>query len=129
MRSLLSGSVVALYSRWSRRSSSREISGRLPNQVLDELEADPVRAERGSEVVHEAADHVVREPVERRVVVDGMGVLGGEPGRLGLHGLHLDLEAAVVRPKGQLQRRVIAPRLAARGDGAVARRGGADAPP
>ena len=86
MRSLFAGSVVALYSRWSLRSSSREISGRLPNQVLDELETDPVRAERGSKVVHEAADHIVGQTVEGRVMVNRVR-LRRQAGRLRLHRL------------------------------------------
>src|SRR5437588_7419007 len=118
MRSLLSGSVVALYSRCRARSSSREISGRLPNQVLDELEADPVGSQRGAKVIDEAADHLIGDSVECLVVDDGRRAPDGDD--LGLHGLDLDLEAPVGRPEGKLQGRVIPPGLAAGGDRAVA---------
>src|SRR5438105_2538985 len=122
IRSRSTGSVVALYSRWSRRSSSREISGRLPNQVLDELEANPVRAECGAEVVDEAADHLVGDPVQV-LVVDDRRPLHGLPcrqlGRPRLDRLHLDLHPLVGRPEGQLQGRLVAPGLATRHDRAV----------
>src|SRR5260221_11568236 len=125
MRSLFAGSGVARCSRWRLRSSSSEISGRLPNQVLDELETDPVRPERGSKVVHEAADHIVGQTVEGRVMVTRVR-LRRQAGRLRLHRLHLDLEAAVGRPEGELERRLAAPGLAAGLDGAVTSLGDRD---
>src|SRR5260370_18799056 len=75
MGSRFAGSVVSLYRRWSARSSSRDGRGLAANrsslgrsgcQVLDHPEADVSRSrfDLRPEVVDEASDHLVGEPLE-----------------------------------------------------------------